>query len=188
MDEPEKALGYFEQAEAINPLDEAGSLSIAEILILLDRHEEARARLAEAQKKHVDPELRTVTAFLQLTSLALRGDRDLIPEQFEEVLKLTSEACQPNRKVPAVEEWSYEIMTRKIARSDMDLRLRFMLLVSIDLQLGHLAAPSLNEFPLPLTLALPQRTARWSEQEPEEMVAGAWRRIQSLAERVFSSH
>jgi tetratricopeptide (TPR) repeat protein len=165
----EEALGYLEQAEALGPLHDGAVLSKAELLILLDRHADARRCLATVREKDLHPGNQSVAAYLLLVSLALRGDREQIPKHFEEFLQLTSAAGDLERKKPAVEDWYYEAMIRKVSESDISLRLRFMLLVSIDLQLGRLSAPSLEKFPLPLFLAAPQRPPRWPEPDDGKM-------------------
>ena len=167
LNDNQKALELFEQAEELGPFDESGVLSIAELLIRLDRHEEARERTFRVLENLSDSELRCVASFLLFASHALEGDLDETRKHFEDFIDRVCDPADPTGDKPAVEFWGYNGFARAIAQSTADLGTKFVLLAAIDLQLGRLAAPSLAELPMSLPLATPPSQLGAHAIEPE---------------------
>jgi len=165
----EKAAKYYNLAEELTPINEGGLLSIAEVLIRLGRHDEARERISTMMKQIKTDRYKIVANFLLFASFALEGDHKNANNHFPDFIDQFTELSDSGNLKTILREWSYQGFIDTIVNSSIDLTTKFLLLCAIDLQKGRLAAPSLARLNKLLPLVqlpkpLPQQSS--TKEEP----------------------
>ena len=141
--DPEGAIKVYKQLLSIRSEAEIRA-SMAECLIKLGRYEEGRqAVLTEQPKEEV---LRCIISYLMVVSYALEGDGPNFDLSFKRFLSYFEQRQGADGLKVSADRWDYSSLMNTIDHSSPDLRTKFLLSLSIDLQIGNIEPSKLAYF------------------------------------------
>jgi tetratricopeptide (TPR) repeat protein len=143
IEDHEGALKVYRRVLDIRPEADV-QVAIAECLIKLGRYEESRQPLLTAQAS--EEPLSCVKEYLLAVSYALEGDSASFESSFKRFLSHFEQRIDGKVPMVGADNWNYRGLLNMIAQRSPDLRTRFLLSLSADLQIGNIEPSRLTFF------------------------------------------
>jgi tetratricopeptide (TPR) repeat protein len=141
--DPEGALKVYQQLLSMRSEADIQA-SLAECLIKLGRYEEGRQAALRAQPN--EEFLRCVISYLVVVSYALEGDGANFESSLKRFLSHFEQRNDARGLRVGADEWDYRSLVNTIDHNSPDLRTRFLLSISVDLQTGNIELSKLAFF------------------------------------------
>jgi tetratricopeptide (TPR) repeat protein len=141
--DPEGAVKVYQRL--LNIRSEADiQASMAECLIKLGRYEEGRQAVLRAQPN--EEFLRCIISYLIVVSYGLEGDGANFESSFKRFLSHFEQRNDAHGLRVGAGDWDYRSLVNTIDQNSPDLRTRFLLSLSVDLQTGNIDRSKLAFF------------------------------------------